>query len=207
MAPRIVSILLGITLVCSLSPVRYSVGASESGQFAVKGVGHDQCSDYLKARSSGTSRYERYGHYIAGYLTATNRLLTDTVDITSWESIDVVAAYVANVCKFKPDVRIAQAIEAVLARLRPHRIAKDTELVDVSSGGPSIRVYASVIIRAKRALIEQELYEGPIDASFGESTANALREFQERNRIPATGLPDQRTLYLLFRRKEAVSTE
>ncbi len=176
-----------------------ALAASASGQFAVKGVGQEPCSTYLEAQSDQDADYREYGHYIAGYLTAANRLLDDTVDVTSWESLDVVAAYVVRLCRQKPDVRFVEAIEGVLAILMPHRLTSDAELVTVSAGDRSIRVYASVIERAKRALRERAFYDGPIDAEYGPSTRRAIRAFQKDNEIARTGLPDQRTLYLLFR--------
>lgn len=191
---------LSVALVLCVAPaVQHSWAASDTGQFAVKGIGRDQCSKYLEAREDRVSAYKEYGHYIAGYLTATNRLLTNTVDVTSWESIEIVAAYVANLCRTDPEVRFAEAVEGVLARLMPHRITTDTEIVNVSEDDRSIRLYSTVIIRVKRALMERDHFDGSIDSSFDGATVQALRDFQEKNDIPATGLPDQRTLYLLFR--------
>lgn len=172
--------------------------ASNSGQFAVKGIGHHKCSDYLAARAAKSSAYSNYGHYIAGYLTAGNRLLSDTVDLTSWETIDVVSAYVANLCRIRGDVFFAQALEGVAAMMMPNRLRGNAELVEVSAGGKSIKVYASVIARLKKALIEGNYFNGSIDSRFDQATIRALKDFQKSRDIPQTGLPDQQSLYLLL---------
>lgn len=181
------------------APLQIAQAASEEGQFAVKGVGRDQCSQFLDARSQSRSAYEDYGHFIAGYLTASNRLMEDTVDVTTWESIEVVAAYVANLCRQKPSARFAEAIEGVLATLMPSRVTQDARLIKVTVDEKSIRVYASVLARVGKALAERDLFRGSVDGRFSTELEQALRRFQAQSGLSETGLPDQRTLYLLLR--------
>ena len=173
--------------------------ASPGGQFAVKGLGQSTCKEYLLAREQRGGGYRRYGDYLAGYVTATNRLLPDTVDIASWETIDVLAAYLANACRRKPGARLVEAIEGVLAAIEPERIQQEARLVRVSSGNHSVRLYASVFTRVQRELTERGFYSGPVESKDTPSIRRALRAFQRAHDIDATGVPDQRTLYLLLR--------
>jgi peptidoglycan hydrolase-like protein with peptidoglycan-binding domain len=53
------------------------------------------------------------------------------------------------------------------------------------------------MIRAQLALRDYGFYTGPVDGNPGPKTKAAIKAFQERNLLPATGLLNNTTLAML----------
>jgi hypothetical protein len=192
------SVLYAIAVLGGAAMPSAGMAATEEGQFAMKGRGQTPCSTYIEARASRTQEYLRYGSWLTGYLTAYNQLKPDTMDIAPWQGVDLLAAFLANYCERNPDASFFAAVDAMTNALFPQRIRGKARFETIGDGDNKIQVYDAVIRRLQTNLAERGLYDGKVDGDFGPNTRRAIEEFQKDADIPATGLPDQRTLYALF---------
>ncbi len=81
-------------------------------------------------------------------------------------------------------------------------IASAVVAVIVAAGANNVRAQdvetpTAVVIQVQRKLAAQRYYVGPFDGVLGTKTRTAIRAYQKKNRLPATGLPSRRTLVKL----------
>lgn len=175
-----------------------AVAASETGQYALKGFGRHTCEQFIENRANGTQTYRQYGAWLAGYMSAINKLSDDTVDVAPWQTMDVIAAYVTNFCTHSPKSQIVDAIDAVVLTLWDSRVRGKTVLVEAVVHGKTSKIYQSVLVQVQTKLTKLGLYGGDLNGEFNSETELAIRKFQSNRKLPTSGLPDQRTLYRLF---------
>lgn len=175
------------------------LAASKSGEFAYEILGNQTCDHFVSAREERSQEYYFYVGWVAGYLSGYNRFAEDTVDVTPWQGIELLAALLTNFCGKNPEARFIDGVEAMIVQLTPHRLRNTAESVEAKSGDNTVVVYKIVMQRAQSALTELGFYEGTIDGQFGEGTLTAFKAFQASKSLQETGLPDQPTLYELFR--------
>lgn len=173
--------------------------ASKGGEYAVKDAGRATCARYVEVREEKAQAYFLYVGWISGYLSAYNRFAEDTVDIVPWQSTDLLAVFVDNHCKKNPQLPFAKAVDALIAALAPMRLRGASDMIQVNSGDQSISVYKEIVRRTQQTLTERGVYKGALDGVYGEGTRKAIEDFQRERNIPVTGLPDQATLFELFR--------
>jgi len=68
----------------------------------------------------------------------------------------------------------------------------------IKSGDTTITLYKEVVVRMQNALTQRKLFSGKADGRFVDDTKKSLEAFQKAQNLPATGLPDSRTLLALF---------
>ena len=95
--------------------------ADPNGRFSIVGAGARKCSEYAGATDQQKVYVETW---MAGYITATNRLASDTWHVVGQTSIEKVNAMIAQYCEANPDVAIGIAIPRVLERRAPERSRK-----------------------------------------------------------------------------------
>jgi putative peptidoglycan binding protein len=173
--------------------------ASVSGEYAIKDVGLATCKVYSTERTKTSKSYFRLVGWVTGYLSAYNRYAKDTADIAPWQSTDLLAALIGNYCKANPETRIVAATNRLIAALQPTRLRNASKRIKVTALGKSLTVYEAILRRAQQMLAERGVFTGAVDGKFGPTTQKALEKFQKDNKIAVTGLPDQRTLLLIFR--------
>ncbi len=182
----------------ALNPV-LAQAASKEGKYAYDGVGGLTCEQFVGLAQGGEdspgSQYFYLG-WVAGYLSGHNRLAEDTVDLTPWQDINLIGRFRASYCTKVPERRF---VDAMVKELVPFRIRNSLEMVEVTDGETTLRHYKVVIRRAQEVLSELEFYEGDIDGEFGDSTRQAFEAYQTEKGIDPSGLPDQTTLFNLFR--------
>lgn len=196
---KIARTLCGLAVALAATAAAPALAASPSGQYALKGVGQHTCAQFLAAREQGSSQYVAYGAWLAGYLTAVNKHVAGVVDVAPWQTLDLVAAYVANLCASSGDALLARAVEVTVEALLPGSVEGDVEQLTVSAGDRETRIYDQVLKRAQERLSEAGFHDGKADGAFGPQTEKSFRDFQKANGIDETGLPDLKTLYVLFR--------
>ena len=174
-------------------------GASKSGKFAVRDAGRETCERFVAARSERAEVYGPFRGWIAGYITAYNSMAEDTLDIAPWQTTGLLAGLLDNHCKKNPQLSFARAVNNLIDSLKPTRLRRASENVEATSGDRSITVYRAIMRRAQQHLAERGYYEGAIDGLYGKGSRDAFEAFQSDKGIAVTGLPDQKTLYHLFR--------
>lgn len=174
--------------------------ADDLGNFAIKGGGQQTCGALLKAYETKSTDLGLYAGWVDGYLTGINQFTPQTYDMAAWQSSDTLLAMTQAVCKQLPaEKRVIDAFIEVVRAIQSGRIAKMDTLIALMHEGKGTATYASVIIQMKARLLDQGFDPGSSDDSFDALTAKALTEFQKAKGLAQSGLPDQQTLYVLFR--------
>lgn len=169
------------------------------GKFAVKGAGAVPCSAFVEARTRRLYvRLATFEGWLYGYLTGYDRLVRDTFDVAPWQSTPLLMGALQAYCSKHPRERFEIAVAGLVNTLRPERIRKQSEIVRVKEGARTLTLYREVVVRVQKALAQSKIYAGKADGKFGDETKRAIAAFQKREKLPATGLPDQRTLLALL---------
>ncbi len=192
---KTVFLLLAITSLLSAG----AFGATEKEPYMVKGAGNGSCENFVSERRDRTDTYKIYGGWIAGYLTGYNRYTEDTFDIVPWQGIDLLAVLLDNFCRKNPEVRFINAVDAMIASLLPTRLRNPSETLEIRSKDRSFYVLQSVLKMIQERLEKKGYYQDNIDGVWGENTKEALEAFQKENGLPTSGVPDQHTLFVLFK--------
>ncbi len=192
--------LFSVAVICGallhISPVN---AASGSGEYAVKGVGLATCKMYLDEKEKASNRYFQFVGWVIGYLSGHNRYGKDVTDIPPWQTTDLLAAFIGNYCKANPEERLVAATNRMIGALHPTRLRNSSKRVEAKAGGKTVIIYEAILRRAQQMLSERGFYTGATDGKFGPAMERAIRKFQKDKKIGVTGLPDQRTLLILFR--------
>lgn len=171
----------------------------DEGRFAIKGVGVASCGQFVREAPRNSRAYEAFLNWIDGYTTATNAFAPQTFDVASWESADLIGEVIRTNCERQLDEQFAIVAARVIAQIAETRVTSASDLVPVKSDGESILIYKSTLMKVQERLTEQGLYAGYVDGNYREGTRNALTAFQELEGLPPSGIPDQVTLWKLFR--------
>ena len=114
MAYLVVPILL---LVCMPIP-----GSSNDakGNYVALGFGLESCQSFLQARSNGLDL--PYRHWLTGYLTAVNKLTTETIDMRGTTDTDGMLWSLDQYCIKNRQHSFRRAVEALVKELYPKRV-------------------------------------------------------------------------------------
>jgi hypothetical protein len=172
--------------------------ADAEGHYAVKGVGNTTCAGFLEARAALSPRYQMYGGWIDGFLSAANLYESDTFDIVAWQNTDLLASLVASRCEPQPDVPFHLAVSRTMQGLFAQRVRSRSDVVGFAGddGGRGVALYRTVVERMGERLRSLG-YVASADVPT-EALQAALRAFQADRQLPVTGLPDQVTLLYLL---------
>jgi hypothetical protein len=193
-----------LALCCLLLAVAPARAADDDGKFAVKGVGTTDCRRYTEARTKGGDEYLLYAGYIGGYVTAYNQLKGDNFDILPWHTVDTLTHMLASFCDRNPATRFSGALAMLTNLLKAERVKNASPLVTAGEGARAVTLYQESLRAAQARLAALGLLDGEPGGRLDPATRSALERFQVANGLPVTGLPDQRTLFLLHypRKKE-----
>lgn len=174
-------------------------GADGDGQFAVKGIGIETCTQFTKGYQERSQGAFVFAGWVDGYVTAFNRLQSGTFDAVPWQSTDILLALINNHCQQNPQDRLFNVVQSLLAFYDDQRLPETSPAVEAQVGERKVTVYREVMRRAQSALADQGVYDGKPDGVFGPKTQAAFEAFQEKANLAKTGLPDQQTLFRLFK--------
>ena len=189
-----------VAIFCVTAFLGTAHAADDAGNFAIKGGGQQTCAALLKAYETKSPDLGLYAGWVDGYLTGINQFTPQTYDMAAWQTSDTLLAMTQAVCKQLPaEKRVIDAFVEVVRAIQPGRVVKMDALIALMHEGKGTAAYSSVIIQMKERLVGQGFDPGSTDDSFDALTAKALAEFQKAKGLAETGLPDQQTLYVLFR--------
>lgn len=172
-----------------------------SGKFAVKGAGTLPCKVLTAEREKKSNGYFLIGGWVEGYLSAHNRYVDDTFDITSFESTELLLAVIGDHCAKHPEDRLYPVVNALVQKLADDRLKTTSERIRIGEGTRATLLYQSTIRRIQEALTARQFYQGEADGVFSEATKTALAAFQKDIQFEPTGFPDQATLWRLLRKQ------
>lgn len=158
--------------------------ADSQGQFAVRGIGSYDCRTVLghfNSEDEATRNEARqiYTAWIAGYLTAVNRLSTETFDASPAVFDQPVLALALGHCAKNEALMFEQAVAGLVAALAPLRVVEQSPVADTADDRLALR--EETVRRVQQRLIDLGLLDGKADGIFGKASEQALRSFQEKH--------------------------
>lgn len=163
--------------------------ADSNGRFSVRGLGGHSCADYL-ATAGKPAEMGAYSSWLLGYATARSRTESATFDMLPTQGgLDFVNV-VGAVCRQRPSVLLETVADQTLRLLAPLRQAAETPLVQVQADGKSVAIRQASLQQLQTALIAKKSYKGTATGASSPQFVDALKAFQRKEGIAATGLPD-----------------
>ena len=98
-----------------------SLARDMDDQYAVFGVGAENCATYLVARDRGDVAERWYHQWLAGYLSAVNNAGASTYNILGEKSMADVLDWLEGYCAANPNFNFANAVADMAAILYPDR--------------------------------------------------------------------------------------
>jgi len=175
--------------------------ADKEGKFAIKGIGNTSCAQFLSETKANTKSVYLYVGWMNGYLTAQNQHMKNNFDLTSWENIHTLGDYLRNYCKSRPRDSFYIAAASMAQGLKKDRVETFSPTIKINENQEAIILYVSSLRKMQKKFKELGIYKGGIDGKYGKGTKTAVIKFQEMNKLEPTGIPDQRTLHAVFRKK------
>lgn len=151
------------------------------------------CSDFSKIEPAGDGA-RGVASWLTGYMTAHQRLMPDTFDLTPWQTVPVLLSLLRQFCAANGEKNVEAGAQQLVGYLRANALKEPAEVVSVGNGKNLVLLYVPVVAEVRRKLGEAGHPAGP---SIEDLTA-ALRDYQADKGLPETGLPDQRTLATLL---------
>lgn len=181
-------------LLCTLSHTTF--GADSGDAYAIKGAGIAKCSKFIEFREKKDNAYLIFGGWLEGYLTAMNQQQANTFDLAPWQSTQLLLIAVESLCKQKPEMQFQAAVQILINELSPQKISQGGKFVSIDK-----YIYQEEMVkRIKNALKSRNLYNGNLDdPRYDDKLKASVKQFQKTIKLPQTGLPDQGTLYELFK--------
>ena len=167
---------------------------------AVRGVGMLSCSQYITLIEEQSPAIEMVAGWVDGFTTGLNATAPGVFDHLPWQRTDLVMQLLANHCAANQNDILANAVNLFIRATAATRLTEVSELIEIPlpDGGGTLEVYQATLARVQSMLADLGHYDSTVDGLYGPGTAAAIRAFQAEEGLPETGLPDQRTLLVLF---------
>jgi len=114
--------LFSLLLVLGLTYTLPSAARDMDDQYAVFGVGAENCADYLVARDRGGAAERWYHHWLAGYLSAVNNAGASTYNILGKKTMGDILDWLEGYCAASPNVNFANAVTDMVTILYEDRL-------------------------------------------------------------------------------------
>jgi hypothetical protein len=134
-------------------------------------------------------------------MTAVNRYLPETYALASWQTTNLLMASVAAKCQENEKQRFHNVAQLLVGFLYAGRLQENSPSLVVKRGKAKAVVYKSVLKNVQQQLADGGFYGGEITGEFTKEVGEALLSYQGSKGLTATGLPDQRTLGMMFSKK------
>lgn len=175
-----------------------TIAVDAKNSFAIKGAGALTCKKFLHYYELKSKEYVLFAGWVDGYLTAINMKTKNLFDIAPWQSTDLLFSALLKYCKKHPDLKFFIAVSMMAKTLEKGQLTQHSSMVEAKANGKSILLYKAIMLRIQQRLIDLQEYNGEAEGIFNERTRLALTSFQKKKQIAETGLPDQKTLLILF---------
>lgn len=173
--------------------------ADSQNRFQPYGLGRASCQRFIELCEGKKEECKQTGPWLDGYVTAYNTLDKGTFDIFQWQSPELFAQLVFNVCKQHPDAAVVQVVnEMIRVVIAPNRVTTASDRVKIGDGNDALFFYRDGIKAIQTRLAELGLLKGAADGMFGPGTQSAVQEFQKKVGLDPSGMPDDITLMGLF---------
>jgi len=173
--------------------------ADANGKFAVRNAGMIPCHEFINQKEKKSATYNLYMGWIDGYLSASNQYIDNTYDLVPWGNTVLLAELLANHCKNNLNQRFYIAVNQLAGVLLKQRLKKHSELIETSYNGNKSYIYQAVLLQVQQQLKKENFYNGKFHGKFDKPTRKSLEAYQKAKKLAITGLPDQLTLYMIFK--------
>ena len=170
-----------------------AAAADKNGDFYARGVGAQPCESYLAEKAKGSPAYYFYRSWLNGYFSAYNQFAHDNYDVAPNATIEGLANSVEAVCRKYPKQQFWTAAFALAQVFWNKRLTTKSEIVAATAGNQTVKLYRATMLQMQEALNEQGYKVGKPDGLFGAKTQQALAAYQQKQKLPVTGLPDAAT--------------
>ncbi len=191
-----------LILAASLLVATPVYSADKNNAYAIEGAGIAGCTHFLESAKKQDNNYFIFGGWIEGYFTASNQHISNTFDLSPWQSTQLLLKITESICKQNPSLKFNQVVSSIAMDMSNQRLDQGNKFIPINEGNTSYAFQEEVIIRIKQALKKKDFYNGNIDNQYDDSIKKAVKLFQKEVGQPETGLPDQGTLYELFKPKQ-----
>ena len=168
------------------------LASDTSGRYSVKGIGVVSCSTFVDAKDNKKPSYFQFGGWIEGFISASNKHLSQTYDISPWQTTETIATIVYTACKKSPEAKFAGVVNEIVTQLSPTALKEHSKLISLSHGKYSLELPEAIYMQVQSRLKNLGFLK---EKASENTTKNALMQFQRENDLPVTGLPDQYTLW------------
>lgn len=168
--------------------------ADAKGNFAIEGAGQLKCETYMTLGGENQTEFATVASWLNGYVTAYNRFAPETFDLTPWQTVQVLLVQLRQYCNANPGAAVEKAASELVNFLSEDRLTRAENMIALSNGKNAVMVYESTRAKIEAALIARDFTIRDVEGGL----SLAILEFQTSKGLPATGLPDQRTLLGLF---------
>jgi len=138
--------------------------------------------------------------WVDGFITGANQYSSDTYDLMSFESTELLLSVVNAHCEKNPQDPVYGVLNNLFESLRPDRLTEKSDKTVVAVGEREAHHYQSLIGRVQEQLKARGFYDDPVNSAFSLQTIEAVKRYQQSVNLNPTGFPDQVTLWRLLRR-------
>ncbi len=151
---------------------------------------------------AGSPNSMMMGGWLYGYLTGLNQTNADTFDLAPWQDLNTLTNYVIEYCRKNPQLTLAQSVFAMTSAMSEKRLTRETKPLSIVVNQRTYVLYRDTVARIIAALQKTGYYKGPApgEPSWTPEVSAALKAFQAKRKLKATGEPDQMTLHELLQR-------
>jgi len=176
-----------------------SQAADNNKNFAAKGLAAASCSSFVEERAKQSRPYAEAMAWLTGFISAYNYQAPDTYDVAPWQSAELLSSLLASYCKAHPKESLVVATTRLLDSIAEERLRTASVVVTISVEGQKLNIYKDMVFRIQSALKEKGYLKLRwANGDYEQSTVAAMKAFQTKNNLKATGIPDQQSLFLLF---------
>jgi len=127
-----------------------------------------------------------------------NRLQGDTFDASPILQTAALTQMVVNVCQRAPKSAVETVTFDIFKALSPARVRAASTNVSATADGKTVILRKETLVGIQNALLRQGVSKEPATGLFTPQTSAALKSFQAKNKLTATGLPDPATTIALL---------
>ena len=173
------------------------------GKFSVRGIGGQPCSLWISV-SEGTDETQKrdgvlaFQSWLAGYLSASNRLQAESYDVLPFLDMINVLAIVLNECRAVPNELVENTMARVVGAFANARVTAESPIINVTDAGVEKPYRQATIALAQQKLVDLGYLDGVPDGVIGPASTDALALYQSENGLPSTGEMSVDTMFKLL---------
>ena len=173
------------------------------GKFAVRGIGGQACSVWISISESPDDATRREGimafqSWIAGYLSASNRMQPNAYDVVPFLDMINVLAITMNECKAAPTELAENTVARVIGAFSASRVVVESPVLMVPDAGAEKPYRQETIKLAQQKLADLGYLGAAPDGVLGPASAEALSLYQSENGLTVSGELSVDTMFKLL---------